>query len=210
MNDGNWLRGHLPLIAILRGLEPDRAVAVAGILHAAGIGLVEVPLNSPDAFASIAAIIAAWEPAGMVVGAGTVLDVGAVARLAAIGARFVVAPNADAAVIGAATAQGMAAVPGVITPSEMFAALAAGAAALKIFPAELMPPAGIRAVRAVLPPAVPIFIVGGVTAANMADYVAAGASGFGIGSSLFRPGKALDDIAADAQALVAAVRAVLA
>jgi 2-dehydro-3-deoxyphosphogalactonate aldolase len=198
-----FLVGHRPLIAILRGLEPERAAAVAYALVDAGISLIEVPLNSPDPLSSIEAIIAAVGDAALV-GAGTVLDTGAVRSLAGIGARLVVAPNCNAAVIDAAVASGMIALPGVLTPTEMFAAIAAGAHGLKIFPAELVPPAAVKAVRAVLPPGLPLFMVGGISAANMAAYRAAGATGFGLGSSLFTPGKPLADIAAAAKAVVAA------
>ena len=199
----DFLDGHRPLIAILRGLEPERAAAVAHALVDAGISLIEVPLNSPDPLSSIEAIIAAVGDAALV-GAGTVLDTGAVRSLAGIGARLVVAPNCNAAVIDAAVASGMIALPGVLTPTEMFAAIAAGAHGLKIFPAELVPPAAVKAVRAVLPPGLPLFMVGGISAANMAAYRAAGATGFGLGSSLFTPGKPLADIAAAAKAVVAA------
>ncbi len=199
----DFLDGHRPLIAILRGLEPARAADVAHALVDAGITLIEVPLNSQGPLASIAAIIAAVGTHALV-GAGTVLDVGQVRALAGIGARLAVSPNCNPAVIGAAAASGMIVLPGVLTPTEMFAALAAGAHGLKIFPAELVPPAGVKAVRAVLPPGVPLFMVGGINADTMAAYRAAGATGFGLGSSLFRPGKPLADIAADARAIVAA------
>lgn len=198
-----FLDGHRPLIAILRGLEPARAADVARALVAAGISLIEVPLNSPDPLASIEAIIAAVGDKALV-GAGTVLDAGAVRSLAGIGARLVVAPNCNPPVIEAAIASGMIALPGVLTPTEMFAAIAAGAQGLKIFPAELVPPAGVKAVRAVLPLGLPLFMVGGINAGTMAAYRAAGATGFGLGSSLFTPGKPLADIAAEARAVVAA------
>ena len=198
-----FLARHRPLIAILRGLEPARAADVARALVDAGITLIEVPLNSPDPLASIAAIIAAVGDTALV-GAGTVLDVGAVRALADIGARLVVAPNCNPEVIAAANASGMIALPGVFTPTEMFAAIAAGAHGLKIFPAELMPPAAVQAVRAVLPAGLPLFMVGGINAETMAAYRAAGATGFGLGGSLFRPGKPLAGIAADARAIAAA------
>ena len=199
----DFLDGHRPLIAILRGLEPERAAAVAHALVDAGISLIEVPLNSPNPLSSIEAIIAAVGDAALV-GAGTVLDTGAVRSLAGIGARLVVAPNCTLPVIEAAVASSMIALPGVLTPTEMFAAIAAGAHGLKLFPAELVPPAAVKAVRAVLPPGLPLFIVGGINADTMAAYRAAGATGFGLGSSLFTPGKPLADIAAAAKAVVAA------
>lgn len=199
----DFLKGHRPLIAILRGLEPERAAAVAEVLIDAGITLIEVPLNSPDPFLSIERLIAAVGKRALV-GAGTVLDAGQVRVLAALRARLVVAPNCNPDVIGAAVASGMVALPGVLTPTEMFAAIAAGAQGLKIFPAELVPPAGVKAVRAVLPPGLPLFMVGGINAGTMAAYRAAGATGFGLGSSLFTPGKPIADIAAEARAVVAA------
>lgn len=200
---GDFLHGHRPLVAILRGLEPERAAAVAEALVTAGITLIEVPLNSPDPFTSIAAIIAAVGDRALA-GAGTVLDAGAVRTLAGLGARLVVSPNCNPKVIAAAVAGGMIALPGVLTPTEMFAALAAGAQGLKLFPAELVPPAGVKAVRAVLPQGLPLFMVGGISAASMAPYRAAGATGFGLGSSLFAPGKPLAAISRDAAAIVAA------
>jgi 2-dehydro-3-deoxyphosphogalactonate aldolase len=141
------------------------------------------------------------------VGAGTVLAEAEVDALAAIGAGLVVSPNGNPAVIRRTAALGMVSLPGVFTPTEMFAAIEAGASGLKLFPAEAASPAVIKAVRAVLPPQVPLFAVGGISAANMGDYLAAGAAGFGIGGSLFKPGKPLAEIAADAHAIVAAFKA---
>lgn len=200
------LDSRLPLVAILRGLEPDRAVEVGETLAEAGFDLIEVPLNSPDPFASIAALAAALGERALV-GAGTVLTVDQVDRLAEIGAGLVVSPNCDPAVINRTATLGMVSLPGVLTPTEMFAALGAGATGLKIFPAELVSPAAIKAVRAVLPPTVPVMAVGGISAANMGDYLAAGATGFGIGGALFTPGKPIDAIARDASAMVKAFRA---
>jgi 2-dehydro-3-deoxyphosphogalactonate aldolase len=200
------IEGRLPLVAILRGLEPERAVAVGEALVEAGFDIIEVPLNSPDPLASIAALVSALGDHALV-GAGTVLTEAAVDSLAAIGAGLVVSPNCNPAVIRRTVAHGMVSLPGVFTPTEMFAALDAGASGLKLFPAEAASPAVIKAVRAVLPPQVPLLAVGGISAANMGDYLAAGATGFGIGGSLFKPGKPLADIAADARAIVAAFRA---
>lgn len=200
------IEGRLPLVAILRGLEPERAVAVGEVLVEAGFDIIEVPLNSPDPLASIAALVEALGPRALV-GAGTVLAEAEVDALAAIGAGLVVSPNGNPAVIRRTAALGMVSLPGVFTPTEMFAAIEAGASGLKLFPAEAASPAVIKAVRAVLPPQVPLFAVGGISAANMGDYLAAGAAGFGIGGSLFKPGKPLADIAADARAIVAAFRA---
>lgn len=200
------IEGRLPLVAILRGLEPERAVAVGEALVEAGFDIIEVPLNSPDPLASIAALVEALGPRALV-GAGTVLAEAEVDALAAIGAGLVVSPNGNPAVIRRTAALGMVSLPGVFTPTEMFAALEAGASGLKLFPAEAASPAVIKAVRAVLPPQVPLFAVGGISAANMGDYLAAGATGFGIGGSLFKPGKPLGEIAADARAIVAAFKA---
>jgi 2-dehydro-3-deoxyphosphogalactonate aldolase len=200
------IEGRLPLVAILRGLEPERAVAVGEVLVEAGFDIIEVPLNSPDPLTSIAAIVETLGDRALI-GAGTVLAEAQVDDLAAIGAQLVVSPNCNPAVIRRTAAHGMASMPGVVTPTEMFAALEAGATGLKIFPAEMVSPAIIKAVRAVLPPQVPVLAVGGINAGNMGEFLAAGASGFGIGGSLFKPGKPLGDIAADARALVAAFRA---
>lgn len=196
----------LPLVAILRGLEPERAVAIAQVLIDAGIELIEVPMNSPEPLRSIAAIIEAFDAHAMI-GAGTVMSVKTVDDLAQLGASLVVAPNCDDRVIARADALGMLALPGVMTPTEMFAAIESGAAGLKIFPAELFSPAAVKAVRAVLPPELPVFVVGGVNAGNMADYLKAGATGFGLGSALFKPGNPVEDVAADAREIVAAFRA---
>lgn len=204
MNPG--LDGKLPLVAILRGLEPERAVDVAEVLVAAGMDIIEVPLNSPDPFRSIGAIVAAVGDRALI-GAGTVLQVDQVDRLADLGAGLVVSPNCSPAVIARTTAHGMVSLPGVLTPTEMFAALEAGATGLKIFPAELVSSAAVKAVKAVLPPAVPVYVVGGITSDNMADYLAAGAAGFGMGGALFKPGKSLAAIASDAQKLVATFKA---
>lgn len=202
---GHRLDGRLPLVAILRGLEPERAVAVAEVLVSAGLEIIEVPLNSPEPFRSIGAIVAAVGERALI-GAGTVLQVDQVDRLADLGAGLVVSPNCNLAVINRTAARGMVALPGVLTPTEMFAALDAGATGLKIFPAELVSPVVVKAVKAVLPPTVPIYMVGGINSENMATYLAAGAAGFGMGGSLFKPGKPLAAIAADAAALVSAYR----
>lgn len=197
---------RLPLVAILRGLEPERAVAVGEVLVEAGFDIIEVPLNSPDPLVSIAALVEALGHRALI-GAGTVLAEAEVDTLAAIGAQLVVSPNCNPAVIRRTAALGMVSLPGVLTPTEMFAAIDAGASGLKLFPADMAGPAVIKAVRAVLPPQVPLLAVGGISAANMGDYLAAGAAGFGIGGALFTPGKPLADIAADARAIVAAFNA---
>jgi 2-dehydro-3-deoxyphosphogalactonate aldolase len=178
---------RLPLVAILRGIRPDEAVAVGAALVEAGWGLIEVPLNSPAPLESIAALAQAFPQA--LIGAGTVLDAADVRAVHAAGGRMVVAPNFDAAVVRASVALGMASLPGVLSPSEACAALGAGATALKLFPAEMIPPAAVKALRAVLDPAVQLLPVGGIGLDNWDSYRAAGASGFGIGSSLYRPGQ---------------------
>lgn len=200
------IEGRLPLVAILRGLEPERAVAVGEVLVDAGFDIIEVPLNSPEPLTSIAALVEALGDCALI-GAGTVLTEAQVDDLAAIGAQLVVSPNCNPAVIRRTAAHGMVSMPGVVTPTEMFAALEAGATGLKIFPAEMISPAIIKAVRAVLPPQVPVLAVGGINAGNMGEFLAAGAAGFGIGGSLFKPGKLLADIAADAREIVAAFKA---
>ena len=192
-----------PLIAILRGITPADAPAVAQALIGAGITLIEVPLNSPDALTSIAAVQQGLGDQA-VFGAGTVLTTDDVARVADTGAGMIVSPNCDPAVIRATRAAGLASYPGIMTPTEAFAAITAGATALKLFPGELIGPKGLRAMRAVLPPDMPLYAVGGVSADNMRDWLDAGAAGFGIGSSLYRPGDDAATVGARAAAIAAA------
>lgn len=192
-----------PLIAILRGLRPEEAVAVGEALVAAGITVIEVPLNSPDPFASIRAMARAIGDRATV-GAGTVLCPEEVERLKAAGGRIVVSPNADEAVIRAAAAHGLESWPGVMTPTEAFAALRWGATGLKLFPGSLIGPEGLRAMRAVLPAGTRVYAVGGAGPENFAAWLAAGADGFGIGSALYRPGMTAEQVGERARALVAA------
>ena len=196
----------LPLIAILRGLTPAEAPAVGDALLDAGFRVLEVPLNSPDPLASIAAL-AGRHGGRALVGAGTVSTTAQVAEVAAAGGRLIVMPHADGAVVRAAKAAGLWCVPGAATPTEAFAALAAGADALKLFPAELLTPPVLKALRAVLPREVKLLPVGGITPRNLNDYVAAGASGFGLGSALYRPGSTPAEVAASAAAFAQAWRA---
>ena len=160
-------------------------------------------MNSPDPLSSIAAVSEAVGK-DVLIGAGTVTKIVEVDSIIDAGGKLIVSPHCDPALIAYAAEKGLVVLPGVLTPSDMFNALSAGATGLKIFPAELMPPSGIRAIKAVLPASTPIFAVGGIHAGNMADYLAAGASGFGIGGSLFKAGKSITEIERDAKALVAA------
>lgn len=198
--DAAWHRAFaaLPLVAILRGITPDEAQPVGDALWQAGFRLLEVPLNSPRPFDSIATLARRFPEA--CVGAGTVRTADEVRQVQEAGGTLVVSPHFDPRVVGAAVQRGLVALPGVMTPSEAFAALDAGAAGLKLFPAEMIPPAAVRALRAVLPPGVLLLPVGGVGPATMAAWRAAGADGFGIGSALYKPGM-------DAQAVAASARA---
>ena len=177
---------RLPLIAILRGLEPREAVAIGGALQEAGWNLIEVPLNSPQPLESIEALARAFPD--LVIGAGTVLESWQVHEVRDAGALLVVSPNFNVDVVRAAKDVGMVCVPGIATPTEAFDALEAGADALKLFPAEMIPPAALKAMRAVLDEETLLLPVGGISTSSMAAYQAAGASGFGIGSALYKPG----------------------
>ncbi|MCB1486971.1 MAG: 2-dehydro-3-deoxy-6-phosphogalactonate aldolase [Bauldia sp.] len=201
--------GHLPLVAILRGIRPEEAEAMLEALIAAGIGVMEVPLNSPDPLDSIA-IMARRAGDRAVVGAGTVLFVDQVDAVAAAGGRIIVSPNRDDAVIRATRSAGLTSFPGVFTATEALGAIAAGADALKFFPGDVLGPSGIKAIRAVLPPDMPLLAVGGVDAANMGDYLKAGVAGFGIGSSLYKPGMSAAEVGARAKEMVAAYQACVA
>jgi 2-dehydro-3-deoxyphosphogalactonate aldolase len=194
-----------PLVAILRGVAPERVVGIGDVLYEAGFRMIEVPLNSPDPFASIAAL-AACNRSDWVVGAGTVLSVEDVHRTQRAGGRLVVAPNCDPEVIRCAVQLGLQVIPGFATATEAFQAIQAGARDLKLFPASTYGPRHLQALRAVLPQSVRIFPVGGVGAADIAVWLAAGAAGFGLGSELFRPEYELPEIAQRAADLVRAVR----
>jgi 2-dehydro-3-deoxyphosphogalactonate aldolase len=193
----------LPLIAILRGIKPDEAVEVGLRIADTGFRLIEIPLNSPDPFASIAAMRRAL-PDEVLVGAGTVLAADQIEALAACGADLAVMPHADPALIRTAKAAGLLCVPGIATPTEAFAALAAGADALKIFPAELVTPAILKAIRVVLPKQCRLLPVGGIAPDTMRPFVEAGAAGFGLGSALYKPGMTAEETAANARKFVAA------
>ncbi|GGJ94260.1 2-dehydro-3-deoxy-6-phosphogalactonate aldolase [Pseudomonas matsuisoli] len=197
---------HLPLIAILRGITPAEIVPVGRALYAAGFRVIEIPLNSPEPLESIR-LLSRELGEDCLIGAGTVLNERQVADVASAGGRLVVSPNANTAVIRATKAAGMASAPGVATPSEGFAALDAGADALKLFPAEQLGPAVLKAWRAVFPKELPMLPVGGITPDNMTPYLNAGANGFGLGSALYKPGLTPAQVSANAEAFASAWRA---
>jgi 2-dehydro-3-deoxyphosphogalactonate aldolase len=192
----------LPLIAILRGITPPEAVPIGQALVSAGWTLIEVPLNSPQPLDSIAAMVGAFPQA--MIGAGTVLTPNDVRNVHAAGGQLIISPNFNPAVVREALRLGLVCLPGVITASEAFAALEAGAAGLKIFPAEMATPAVVKALRAVLPADARVLPVGGITPENMAAYRKAGANGFGIGSALYKPGMTAQEVATNALKFIAA------
>ncbi len=194
---------HRPLIAILRGLKPSEAVEIGDALIHAGITQIEVPLNSPEPLESIGRLVDAFG-ADALIGAGTVLSPADVRGVAEVGGRLIVSPNLDADVVAETKRLGLLSFPGVLTPSECFAALKAGADGLKVFPANLMGVSGLKAVRAVLPVGTRVYMVGGVGASNFKDWLAASADGFGLGTSLFTPGLSAAEVGARAAQMVTA------
>lgn len=196
--------GELPLVAILRGLKPEEAPAIGDVLVEAGFRLIEVPLNSPQPLDSIAALRKRFPDA--VIGAGTVLTAAEARDVASAGGELVVAPNFDREVVEETVRLGMTSLPGFLTPTEAFAALKAGAHGLKLFPAEIASPAVVKALLAVLPKGTPLIPVGGIGADNMDAWRSAGAAGFGLGSSLYKPGDDADTVRAKAASIVGAWR----
>lgn len=195
---------ELPLVAILRGLRPEEAPAIGDVLVEAGFRLIEVPLNSPQPLDSIASLRKRFPDA--VIGAGTVLTPAEARDVASAGGELVVAPNFDLEVVAETVRLGLASLPGILTPTEAFAALKAGAHGLKLFPAELASPAVVKALLAVLPKGTPLVPVGGIGADNFSAWRAAGAAGFGLGSSLYKPGDDAATVRIKAAAIVSAWR----
>lgn len=198
------LFAQCPLIAILRGIQPDEAEAIGDALYEGGVRIIEVPLNSPDPLDSIARLARRFDGRALI-GAGTVLRADQVETIRAAGGRLIVSPSTNPQVIATSVAAGMVSCPGYFTPSEAFAALDAGAHALKLFPAEAASPAVLRAQRAVLPRDVRLIIVGGVGPDNMTPWFAAGADGFGLGSGIYRPGQTPDETLTRARAYASAL-----
>ena len=198
--------GACPLVAILRGIEPEEAEAIGEVLIGAGLRVIEVPLNSPGPMRSIE-LMAKRFGAEALIGAGTVMSPADVEQVARAGGKLIVTPHADPAVVRAAKAAGMTAVPGFFTPAEAFSLLDAGADGLKLFPAEAGSPAMLRALRAVMPPGTMLLPVGGVDASNIPAWHEAGAAGYGIGSAIYKPGDGPAAVQAKARTLLAALRA---
>jgi 2-dehydro-3-deoxyphosphogalactonate aldolase len=194
-----------PLVAILRGVRPDEVEAIGAVLVEAGFAIIEVPLNSPEPIASIRRLVARFADRALI-GAGTVTEGRQIAEIAAAGGRLVVMPHGDPAIIRRSKAAGLVVLPGFATPTEAFAARAAGADGLKLFPAEGSPPSVLKAMKAVLPPALPVLPVGGITAEKMAAYWQAGAGGFGLGSALYSPGMSAEAVRDRATAFVAEMK----
>ena len=196
-----------PIIAILRGVNPTEAVGIAGVILAAGIDKIEVPLNSPSPFDSINAIVKVYGDQALI-GAGTVLTTAQVKQVRSAGGQLVVSPNCDPAVIAATIAEGMQSWPGVFTPSEALAALQAGATGLKLFPGDMAGPKGLKAMRAILPFGTQVYAVGGTAPDNFSKWIEASADGFGLGSAIYKPGDTSETVAAKAQAIVTAFDAI--
>ena len=196
-----------PIIAILRGINPAEAVGIAGVILAAGIDKIEVPLNSPSPFDSINAIVKVYGDQALI-GAGTVLTTAQVKQVRSAGGQLVVSPNCDPAVIAATIAEGMQSWPGVFTPSEALAALQAGATGLKLFPGDMAGPKGLKAMRAILPFGTQVYAVGGAAPNNFSKWIEASADGFGLGSAIYKPGDTSETVAAKAQAIVTAFDAI--
>ena len=193
-----------PLLAILRGIQPHEALPIGAALVEAGVRMIEVPLNSPDPFASIAALQAEFGGTALI-GAGTVLDLAAVEQLAATGARLMVTPNTNPTVIARAVELGLEPLPGFLTPTEAFAGLAAGARRIKLFPASVQGPSYLKALREVLPRSCGVWAVGGIGADNAREWIAAGAEGVAAGGSVYKPGMTAAEVGTRARALVSAV-----
>ena len=193
-----------PLVAILRGIKPDEVAPIGAALIDAGFTIIEIPLNSPDPFTSIARLAHQFGDLALI-GAGTVLTPTQVNDVNAAGGRLIVMPHADTEVIKAAKAARMVALPGFSTPTEGFAAIHAGADGLKLFPAEAATPAILKAMKAVLPPELPILPVGGITPERMDGYFQVGAAGFGLGSALYKPGDSADQVATAARRFITAL-----
>ncbi|HKC02709.1 MAG TPA: 2-dehydro-3-deoxy-6-phosphogalactonate aldolase [Sphingomicrobium sp.] len=194
-----------PLIAIIRGVKPEEAEAIGQTIIDAGIRMIEVPLNSPDPLRSIERLSARLGDRALV-GAGTVLMAEEVPNVRAAGGGIIVSPNTNPEVIAASVAEGLVSCPGYFTPTEAFTAIAAGATALKLFPAEAATPAVLKAQRAVIPNNIPIFVVGGIRPDNMREWIDAGADGFGLGGGLYQPGQSAAETADKARAFVAGLR----
>ncbi len=200
----DWLQ-RCPLVAILRGVRPDEVEAIGAVLVECGFTIIEVPLNSPEPIASIHRLAEGFGERALI-GAGTVTEQRQIADIAGAGGRLIVMPHGDPVIIRRSKAAGLIALPGFATPTEAFAALAAGADGLKLFPAEANPPAVLKAMKAVLPPAAPVLPVGGITPETMAAYWQVGARGFGLGSALYAPGMSAETVRSRAEAFIAEIR----
>ena len=195
----------LPIIAVLRGITPDEVIPIGDLLARAGVVAMEVTLNSPEPYRSIAELSRHFG-ADIVVGAGTVTGISQIHEVKHAGGSLIVSPHTDVELIATAKAEGMSVLPGCVSPTEIFQAVNAGADAVKLFPAEIIPPVAVKAMRAALPPAIEMFPTGGIGASNMREYLQAGAAGFAVGSSLYKPGKALTAMETDVKSIVAAFK----